>query len=101
MSAEISPIDATSLRVIPHAIQRFRDRANKVGSDEALRAIMIKMANEGREMVLKKKFRVIALINNNFRDARYIKHGRFILVIEGDQITTIHDGAADRWEYPL
>lgn len=83
-----------------HALRRFKERANLTGPDAFLTDLLLRMANEGREVRLKERFRLVALINNDFRDARYIKSGPYILVIEGGEIVTIHDGAADRWEYP-
>lgn len=86
------------LFVNPHAILRYRQRTGSTRSAETIKNKLLKMLENPKEVFLKQKFRVLALLNHNLVEARYYKHGEFILVVRGNELITIHEGTADRWE---
>jgi len=81
-----------------HAIDRFRERTGSNQSDEEVCRKLLEMMAKAKEVKLKPPYNVVALLNHDFRDARYFRSGGFILVVEGDCISTVHHGQADRWE---
>jgi len=87
------------VRVTNHAVNRWRERTGSKHADEKIRVKIRGMVDAGEEMEMKKKFRVLALIDHRFDDAKYIrgKNG-MIFVVVNDTVVTIHNGRADRWE---
>jgi len=85
-------------RPSPHAIQRFRERTGSEKSDEKIRLKLLALWANAKEVKLKREYRAIALLNHGLREARYFRAGGFVLVIENDQISTVHNGEAGRWE---
>jgi hypothetical protein len=81
-----------------HAIDRFRERTGSKHSDEEVCRKLLEMLATAKEVKLKPPYNVIALLNHNFQDARYFRSGGFILVVEGDCISTVHHGQAGRWK---
>jgi hypothetical protein len=86
------------MTVTNHAIKRFRERTGSKKSDDKIRTRLLTILSNAKEVRLKKKFRVAALLNHHLRDARYFQLGGFVLVVEGDCLSTIHRGEANRWE---
>jgi hypothetical protein len=81
-----------------HAIDRFRERTGSKQSEEEICHKLLEMLAKAKEVKLKPPYNVVALLNHDFRDARYFRSGGFILVVEGDCISTVHHGQAGRWE---
>jgi hypothetical protein len=80
-----------------HAIDRFRQRTGSTQSDVEVCGKLLDMLAKAREVRLRPPYNVIALLNHDFHDARYFRSGGFILVVEDDCISTVHNGQADRW----
>ena len=88
-----------TLTIIPHAIQRYRERTGSKQSEENVRKKIFKIILKGCEVKLKPKYRVIALINHRFENARYFRNSNgMIVVVENNVVKTIHKGTANRWE---
>ena len=97
MESTATPLPAVK-SISVHAIERFRQRTGSKQTDEQICFKLFELFEQSREVKLKPPFNVIALLNHNFREARYFRAGGFILVVEGDCISTIHGGEAKRWE---
>ena len=88
-----------TLTVTPHAIQRYRERTGLKQSEEKVRKKIFKIILEGCEVKLKPEYRIIALINHRFENARYFTNSNgMIVVVENNVVKTIHKGTANRWE---
>lgn len=80
-----------------HAVERFRQRTGSTKDDTEICFELFGLLEKSEEVKLKPVYRVIALLNHNFREARYFRSDGFLLVVEGDCIQTIHNGTANRW----
>lgn len=87
------------MRASRHAVRRFRERTGCQKDEGYVLQKLLDMAERGKLARLKnRKFRTLALLNHGLREARYVMHGTFVLVIEDDVITTVHNNEAKRWE---
>ena len=94
----MTEFDAINTRISHHAIERMRNRGNMgQNSDMQIAHRLRIMLRDSEEMKLKPGHDVIALLNHDFKKARYFKHGKWILVMEDDTIVTAHTGEAKRW----
>lgn len=84
--------------ITKHALERYRSRiAKKQPPDVAAKKIK-QMLDRAKEVELKNGWRVIQLINHNFKDARYFKDNQWMLVVVGDAVVTIYKEEAGRWK---
>lgn len=87
------------MNVSKHAIKRFRERTNCNRYDQSIIDKLIYMVQHGEEVKPKKHYGVMAILNHNFKEARYYDYfGQYVLVVEEDTIVTVHKGEARRWE---
>lgn len=89
------------MKVLQHAIDQFRARCPKDSkkSDEWIAGKLRKIVENDREWELKPKKRLMQLLNHDCEIARYFraKNGMMVVVV-GDMIKTIHNGAAKLWQ---
>ena len=83
--------------VNPHAILRYKQRTGSSKSDKVVEGKLLKALQKSYEVEIKDRFRINALLNNNLVEARYFRHGDWILVVRGTELITIHEGTAGRW----
>ena len=96
-SAGVPPPPAVK-SISGHALERFRQRIGSKQTDEEICFKLFELFEQSKEVRLKPPYNVIALLNHDFRDARYFRVDGLLLVVEGDCIMTVHNGQADRWE---
>lgn len=95
----MNSLDAINTLVTQHAIDRMRNRGNmSQNSDMQIAHRMRIMLRDSDEQKLKPGHDVIALLNHDFKKARYFRHGKWILVVEDGALKTVHAGEANRWE---
>jgi hypothetical protein len=87
------------MKVSHHAIKRFRQRTGCKQSDEYVRYRVLDLLGRAVEIELKnKKFRTLALLNHDMREAQYFRAGEFVFVVDDGVVTTVHNGEANRWK---
>ena len=86
-----------NLQVSDHALSRFRERTGSKESDIQIANKLRDAVAKGEEMELLEQFRVKALLDHGFKDARYFKLGAGLVVVEGNIIVTMHNAEANRW----
>jgi hypothetical protein len=88
----------SNIVISDHAIQRFRERVGfKEESNKNIRYRLRKFLTASSEVKLNKHYGVLAIINHGFRIARYYQFKQWILVVEDNELKTIHRGEAKRW----
>lgn len=81
-----------------HALERYRERTEDKRSDKTVLAFLGWKLGEGVELELKKRFRVIEMIDHG-EHARYFRNGNLVFVVASGIVVTIHEGTADRWKF--
>jgi hypothetical protein len=95
----MTSIDAINTRITQHALDRMRNRGGMGQNSDLQIAHRLRiMLRDSEEQKLKAGHSVIALLNHDFKSARYFRHGKWILVVEGGALATVHAGEAQRWE---
>ena len=87
------------MKVTQHAIHRWRERTGSKHPDDKIRVKILDLVATGEEVVIKKRFRLLALLDHGCDEAKYMKATNgMILVVANGAVVTIHNGKADRWE---
>jgi len=81
----------------PHAILRYKQRTGSTKGDVAIENKLRRALLRSYEVDIKERYRINALLNNNLVEARYFRHGDWILVVRGNELITVHEGLAGRW----
>jgi hypothetical protein len=91
--------EAINTLISKHAIDRMRNRGNMGQNSDIQIAHRLRiMLRDSEEQQLKPGYDVVALLNHDFKKARYFRHGKWIIVMEDNTIATVHSGGAKRWE---
>ena len=85
------------MKISNHAIERFRERSGTKKNDKEIARKLCYFLTKAKEVELKKHYGVIALLNHDFKPAKYYNYNGWILVVEDDELKTIHMGEAGRW----
>ena len=86
-----------SYQISRHAVAQFMRRSkckNPTSAEGTLKA----MIGSACELELKDTYKAIQLMNHNYRNARYFKHGGWLLVVCETTIVTCHHATAKRWK---
>ena len=87
-----------NIQISAHAIERFRERTGSKKNDKSIQKRLLFFLNKSTEVELSKGYyRSIAIINHNFKVATYYQYGEWIMVVESNELKTIHRGEAKRW----
>ncbi len=89
--------NAEGLMVTSHAIKRFREKSESQKTSEQIAHRLLSWMEIAKELIPKKHFGTIALLNHDFQEAKYYKHGNWIMVVCNKKLVTIHHGEAGRW----
>jgi hypothetical protein len=85
--------------VSEHALQRWRERTLlEFGREKDFTELATAITRAHKEVFLRKKFRIHALLNHGIQDARYFRSGPWTLVVVNGVLRTVHNGEANRWE---
>ncbi len=90
--------------ITAHAISRFRERTGCKKDDVYVANKLFEILDKAEETDFKDpKFKVLALINHNFKEASYYKFqpkrgAALILVVEDQELKTIHNNESSRWK---
>lgn len=94
---EVSFPKSHNLVVSDHALERFRERTGSTASDITIANTLRSAVENGQEMELHERYRIIELLNHGFKHARFFKYGASLVVVTDNIITTIHNQQAYRW----
>ena len=82
-----------------HAIERFRERTGCKKSDDQISKRLLRFLERSEEAELSKNYyKIVAIINHHFKVAKYYQFGEWVMVVEGNELKTIHRGEAKRWK---
>ncbi len=80
-----------------HAIERWMERTSCKSEREAHATLKRHLA-AATEVELAPQYKVVALLNHDFKPARYFKFDKWVFVISPEgSLVTIHTGTAKRW----
>jgi hypothetical protein len=83
--------------VTKHALKRWMERTGCTSERQA-RATIKKQFALANEVELAPAYKAIALINHDFKPARYFRFDKWVFVVSGEgALITIHSGTAKRW----
>ena len=87
------------MKVSEHAMKRWKERTGSKQSEEKAAEKILDLVASGEKVQLKKRFRVIALLNHRCEESEYVRATNgMIFVVANEVVVTIHNGVADRWE---
>jgi hypothetical protein len=96
---ESSPDSRTTILkyITGHALERWMERTGCTSERKAHTALKKQFAL-ATEVELAPAYKTIALLNHDFKPARYFKFDKWVFVVsEEGALVTIHSGAAKRW----
>lgn len=95
----ILKFESLPLPVTSHAIDRFKERVSPKAKKIFKIAFQLnRFVKEGKRVRLRKKYRLMVLLNNNCKEAEYYFFRGWIVVVEDKIIKTIHKNEYGRFK---
>jgi hypothetical protein len=83
--------------ITKHALQRWMERTS-CKSERQAHATLKKHFASATEVELAPAYKAIALLNHDFKPARYFQFDKWVFVVSDEgALLTIHSGTAKRW----
>jgi hypothetical protein len=73
-----------------HAIEQYQKRTGIARSKTKIEEVLQRMIVNAVPVQMKESCRVYAIISHGFKEAKYLQHGNWILVIKENVLVTIY-----------
>lgn len=91
-------MDTTNLKVHPHAMYRYKERAGCTLSKFYIRKKLLEMAATAKKAgFVTRRDAAIAMLNHKLEKADYLMHGSWVLVIRKNEIKTVFQDESNRF----
>lgn len=85
------------LIVSNHAVIQYMRRSG-TQSKERARNKLSQLVQRAESIELKDRYKVIQLLNHDFKDAEYLFWAGWVFVVRDEEVITVHKGEAKRWK---